>query len=65
MILGHTTLKHNQIFRKIVVRKVKYEMLGVVENYKKKELIHFPKINLKKSRLIVKINLCNYQSLEY
>jgi site-specific recombinase XerD len=33
-MLGHTTLKHTQIYGKIVARKVKDEMLGVAERYK-------------------------------
>ena len=33
-MLGHTTLKHTQIYGKIVARKVKDEMMGVAERYK-------------------------------
>ncbi len=33
-MLGHTSLKHTQIYGKIVARKVKDEMLGVAERYR-------------------------------
>ena len=33
-MLGHTTIKHTQIYGKIVARKVKDEMVGVAERYK-------------------------------
>jgi len=33
-MLGHTTIKHTQIYGKIVARRVKDEMMGVAERYK-------------------------------